>query len=177
MPIPVASLPPDAAQIGTISEARSAVCARWPGRSFLFGGFVLQPERQLLLNEDTPVRIGGRALDLLTALVERPGQLLSKQQLIAHAWPGIFVDETNLKVNIAALRRALGEHVDAPQFIATVVGRGYRFIAPVRVVEPQPDFRKASEQVRVRSISWSADVAGARGGAARARMPPATLAE
>jgi DNA-binding winged helix-turn-helix (wHTH) protein len=157
MLIPVASLPPGIAQAGTL-EARSAACAQWPGRSFLFGAFVLQPERQLLSVEEVPVRIGGRALDLLTALVERPGQLLSKQELIASAWPAIFVEEANLKVNIATLRRALGEEVDAPRFIATVVGRGYRFIAPVRVVEPQSCFRHAGEQPRIRSISWSSAI-------------------
>jgi DNA-binding winged helix-turn-helix (wHTH) protein len=100
-------------------------------RSFRFGPFLLQPERQLLLKLDTPVRIGGRALDLLTLLVERAGELVDKQELVSRAWPDTFVEEGNLKVNIAGLRRALGECPAAPRFIATVVGRGYRFIAPV----------------------------------------------
>lgn len=110
--------------------------ADWAPRSFRFDTFLLQPERQSLLRGDRPVRIGGRALDLLTALVERPGELVGKRELMARAWPDIFVDDANLKVNIAALRRALGEQVDAPRFIATVVGRGYRFIAPVRTFPP-----------------------------------------
>ncbi|WP_346248139.1 winged helix-turn-helix domain-containing protein [Sphingomonas rustica] len=100
--------------------------------AFAFGEFVLTPERQSLMRLDRPVRIGGRALDLLTALVERPGELLDKQTLMARAWPTTFVESTNLKVNMASLRKALGERHVAPQFIATVVGRGYRFIAPVR---------------------------------------------
>jgi DNA-binding winged helix-turn-helix (wHTH) protein len=105
----------------------------WRGlaRTFQFGPFLLQPERQLLLQLGTPVRVGGRALDLLTLLVERAGELVSKQDLISRAWPDTFVDEGNLKVNIAGLRRALGECHAVPRFIATVVGRGYRFIAPV----------------------------------------------
>lgn len=103
-------------------------------RSFAFGQFVLSPERQLLLNRGTPVRIGGRALDLLTALVERPGELVDKQVLVSCAWPMTFVDAANLKVNMASLRRALGESHTTPTYIATVVGRGYRFIAPVRML-------------------------------------------
>lgn len=101
-------------------------------RAFAFGQFVLHPERQLLLKCGSPVRIGGRALDLLTALVERPGQLLDKQALVSRAWPTTFVDAANLKVNMASLRRALGENHASPRYIATVIGRGYRFIAPVR---------------------------------------------
>jgi predicted ATPase/DNA-binding winged helix-turn-helix (wHTH) protein len=101
-------------------------------RSFAFGPFVLIPERQLLLKNEAAVRIGGRALDLLTALAERPGELVSKRELLSRAWPNTIVEEANLKVNMAALRRVLGEGADAEQYIATVVGRGYRFVAPVR---------------------------------------------
>ena len=101
-------------------------------RSFAFGPFVLVPERQLLLKGDVPVRIGGRALDILTALVERPGELVSKRELLSRAWPNTIVEEGNLKVNMAALRRALGDGPGAAKYIATVTGRGYRFIAPVQ---------------------------------------------
>lgn len=107
------------------------IVSRSDARTFRFGPFLLQPERQLLVSLEGPVRIGGRALDLLTLLVERAGELVSKQELMSRAWPDTFVEEGNLKVNIAGLRRALGECRDAPRFIATVVGRGYRFIAPV----------------------------------------------
>lgn len=166
MPIPIASFPLGAAQAGDRGEHGPAGCNSWPGRSFAFGAFVLQPERQLLSREDVPVRIGGRALDLLTALVERPGQLLSKRELIAGAWPGISVDETNLKVNIAALRRALGENAETPRFVATVVGRGYRFIAPVRAFAPQPVFKRTAQPLRIRSISWSSTIEGGAAGLA-----------
>ena len=100
-------------------------------RAFAFGPFLLRPEQQLLLKRDAPVRIGGRALDILTALVEKPGELVDKRSLIARVWPNTYVEETNLKVNVAGLRRALEDDPSLPQFIATVVGRGYRFIAPV----------------------------------------------
>ncbi len=101
-------------------------------KSFAFGPFTLVPDRQLLVEDEEPVHLGGRALDILAALVERPGELISKRDLITRAWPDTFVDEGNLKVNIAALRKALGEAAGASQYIATVTGRGYRFVAPVR---------------------------------------------
>ncbi|CAH0340895.1 winged helix-turn-helix domain-containing protein [Rhizobium sp. CECT 9324] len=100
-------------------------------RSYSFGPFVLIPERQLLVEGEKPVRIGGRALDVLTALVERPGQVVDKRELLLRVWPGVAVDEANLKVNMGVIRRALGEGAGHPQYIATVVGRGYRFVAPV----------------------------------------------
>lgn len=111
---------------------KSALAAH-PSRSFAFGPFVLVPERQLLLRGEKPVRIGGRALDLLTALVERPGDLVSKSELLSLVWPDTTVDEANLKVNMAAVRRALEEGPGSSRYIATVVGRGYRFVAPVEV--------------------------------------------
>jgi predicted ATPase/DNA-binding winged helix-turn-helix (wHTH) protein len=101
-------------------------------RSFAFGPFVLVPERQALLQGGAPVRLGGRALDILTALVERAGELVSKRELMACVWPDTVVDESNLKVNVAALRRALGDGgPDDARYIATVNGRGYRLIVPV----------------------------------------------
>lgn len=95
---------------------------------------MLLPERHLLLRDEKPVRIGGRALDLLTALVERRGELVTKGELIAQVWPDTTVDESNLKVNMSALRRVLEDGPNTPQYIATVVGRGYRFVAPVESV-------------------------------------------
>jgi DNA-binding winged helix-turn-helix (wHTH) protein len=117
---------------GTDADPLGGASVAATPRSFTFGEFVLVPARQSLMRGDRPVRIGGRALDLLTALVERPGELVDKQTLMARAWPTTFVDATNLKVNMASLRKALGERHLAPEYIATVVGRGYRFIAPVR---------------------------------------------
>lgn len=118
-------------------------------RSFAFGPFVLNPEQQMLLEDDAPVALGGRAFDILTALVERPGVVVSKTELMARAWPNLTVEEANLKVNIAALRRALGEKAGSLQYIGTVIGRGYRFVAPVRStqpVRPAPERRTAVGQ-------------------------------
>lgn len=103
-----------------------------PRRIYAFGPFRLMPERQALLHGEAPVRIGARAFDLLTAFVERPGELISKAELMARAWPDTVVDDANLKVNMAALRRALEGVDDTTQYVATIAGRGYRFVAPVR---------------------------------------------
>lgn len=127
-----------------------------PPRSFAFGPFVLIPERQLLLTGETPVRIGARALEILTALVERPGEVVSKRDLIARVWPNVFVEEGNLKVNMAALRRALGPGPDGADYIATVIGRGYRFTAPVHVASlPDIALGQSSDERRRSAIASS----------------------
>ena len=104
-------------------------------RCFSFGPFVLIPERQLLLKEGSPVRVGSRALEILTVLVERSGELLDKQKIISLVWPDTFVDESNLKVNIAAIRKAIDPSDSELSCIVTVIGRGYRFVEPVKVVD------------------------------------------
>jgi predicted ATPase/DNA-binding winged helix-turn-helix (wHTH) protein len=101
-------------------------------RSFAFGPFLLVPGRQLLLKDGVAVRIGGRALDLLTVLVERPGELVSKRDIVTRVWPDVTVVDDNLKVNLGALRRVLGEDAAKPVYIATIPGRGYRFVASVQ---------------------------------------------
>jgi predicted ATPase/DNA-binding winged helix-turn-helix (wHTH) protein len=101
-------------------------------RAILFGPFSLLPERRLLLEGDREVRLGGRAFDILACLVEHAGEVVGKEQLSARAWPQTYVEESNLKIQISALRRALGDH----RYIVTVPGRGYSFVAPVRREEP-----------------------------------------
>ncbi len=100
-------------------------------RSYSFGPYIFIPERQSLVKNERPVRLGSRAVEILAALVERPGELLSKDELVSRAWPETFVEESNLKVTVAALRRALGDAPADIGYIATVSGRGYRFVSPV----------------------------------------------
>ena len=99
-----------------------------------FGSFDFYPARQLLLDAGRPVRIGGRACDILTALLEKHGQVVSKQELLERAWPNIFVEEGNLRVHVGALRRALGDGQDGRRYISNIAGRGYSFVAPLRSV-------------------------------------------
>jgi len=96
-----------------------------------FGSFRLFPAQNLLLEGDTPVRIGGRAFDILTALVERAGELVEKEELLKCAWPNVIVVEANLRVHIAGLRKLLERGQPGRPYIVSVVGRGYRFVAPV----------------------------------------------
>jgi predicted ATPase/DNA-binding winged helix-turn-helix (wHTH) protein len=100
--------------------------------AFTFGPFRLLPEERVLLEDGKAVRLGGRALDILTALVVRSGTLISKEELISYAWPRVRVEEANLRVHIGALRNALGENRAGVRYIATVAGRGYCFVAPVQ---------------------------------------------
>jgi len=102
--------------------------------TFAFGPFRLSPARQLLLEGEKTLRVGSRALEILKVLVEHAGTLVSKEDLVARVWPGTFVEEGNLRVHMAALRRALGDGQSGNRYIATVPGRGYRFVAPVSIL-------------------------------------------
>ena len=96
-----------------------------------FGTFRLLPTQFLLLEGDKPVPLGSRALYILIALVEHPGELVSKQALMARVWPNVFVEPANLTVHISALRRMLRDGRDGNRFIINIPGRGYRFVAPL----------------------------------------------
>jgi predicted ATPase/DNA-binding winged helix-turn-helix (wHTH) protein len=102
---------------------------------YVFGPFRFIPARQSLQCGETQLHLGGRALGILAGLVERPGELISKRELMVRVWPETVVEESNLKVQVAALRRALGEgdgeSEQGNRYIGTVKGRGYCFIAPV----------------------------------------------
>lgn len=100
-------------------------------RVISFGLFRLLPAQRLLLHADGAVRIGSRALDILIALVERSGELLGKDELMARVWPNTFVEPANLTVHVAALRRALGDGREGKRFIINIPGRGYQFVAAV----------------------------------------------
>ncbi|MBZ9871266.1 winged helix-turn-helix domain-containing tetratricopeptide repeat protein [Mesorhizobium sp. BR1-1-9] len=97
------------------------------GSRFAFGPFVLDPDAGTLLRNDEPVAVGYRGLKLLAALVERPGEVLDKADLMDAAWPGTAVEEGNLTVQIAQLRKLLGPPADGGEWIATVPRVGYRF--------------------------------------------------
>src|SRR4029453_17204833 len=99
----------------------------------LFGPFRLLPAQFLLLEGDKPVSLGSRALEILIALLERSGELISKKDLMARVWPNTFVEPANLTVHISALRRALRDGRDGNRFIINIPGRGYRFVAAVQV--------------------------------------------
>ena len=90
-----------------------------------FGRWRLSPASRRLLADGTPVALGGRAFDLLLALVEARGDIVTKEALMRRVWPGTIIEDNNLQVQIAALRKALGH--DAALLITTVPRRGYCF--------------------------------------------------
>jgi DNA-binding winged helix-turn-helix (wHTH) protein len=98
-----------------------------------FGPFCLLPTQFLLREGAKPVPLGSRALEILIALVERPGELVRKQDLMARVWPNVFVEPANLTVHMSALRRALRDGQDGNRFIVNIPGRGYCFVASVDV--------------------------------------------
>ena len=97
-----------------------------------FGPFRLLPAQLLLLEGDKPVPLGSRALHILMVLLERPGELVTKQELMARVWPNLFVEPATLTVHISALRRALRDGRDGNRFIINIRGRGYCFVTPTR---------------------------------------------
>ncbi len=101
-------------------------------RAISFGPYRLFPGQRLLLEGDKPVRLGSRALDMLIALVEHPGEVVGRDELMARVWPNTHVDEGNLKFQISALRRTLG---GGNRYLLNVPGRGYSFVAPVARAE------------------------------------------
>src|SRR5262249_4180921 len=88
-----------------------------------------------------PVPVGSRALEILIVLLDRAGALVSKQELMAHVWPNIFVEPANLTVHISALRRVLRDGRGGNRFIINIPGRGYSFVAPVEVSRRETNVR------------------------------------
>jgi DNA-binding winged helix-turn-helix (wHTH) protein len=123
------------------------------GHAISFGPYRLLGAQRLLLEGDRPVRLGSRAFDILAALVERAGEVVGKEQLIARAWPQTFVEEANLKIQVSALRRALGHGHGGNRYVITVPGRGYNFVAPVRreqTLRAGADFQTKNGRSRTR---------------------------
>src|ERR1700751_2457792 len=96
-----------------------------------FGPFSLFVAERLLKKADEPIPLGGRALDILIALVEQAGEVVAHKELISTVWPDVTVEEANLRFQIAALRKALGDGRDSARYISNISGRGYCFVAPV----------------------------------------------
>ncbi len=94
-----------------------------------FGPFRLHPARHLLLKGARPVPIGSRALEILITLVDRAGELVTKDRLVTQAWPHSIVEESSLRAQIAALRKVLKDSPEKSRYIVAVPGRGYRFVA------------------------------------------------
>src|ERR1700738_71838 len=101
-----------------------------------FGRFSIVPHRRELLAEGQPIHLGGRTFDVLMALIEGQGAVVSKEALIGRVWPNRIVEESSLHVQISALRNAFGADRD---LIRTISGRGYQFTGEIRTVAANPD--------------------------------------
>ena len=106
---------------------------------YKFGPFELHPAQGILLREGRIVQLTPKAVDLLLALVESGGRVVSKEDLLQRVWPDSFVEEANLSHNIYKLREALGGSADGEQYIETLPRRGYRFVAAVEEIGDDGD--------------------------------------
>ena len=102
---------------------------------YQFGRFRLDTQEQRLLSDGKPVTLTPKSFELLRVMVENPGRLLHKDELLRLVWPDSYVEEGNLSHHVFALRKALGDEKTSTQYIETVPRRGYRFIADVQEVK------------------------------------------
>jgi predicted ATPase/DNA-binding winged helix-turn-helix (wHTH) protein len=113
-----------------------------------FGPFRLSAAERLIERDGLPVQIGGRAMDILIALVERAGDVVSQRELIDRVWPNVTVDDGSLRYHISGLRRSLGDGLDGARYVINVAGRGYCFVSPTTepgwVKSPPPGAPKGS---------------------------------
>lgn len=137
-------------------------------QKYAFGPFQLDVGEQQFLRDMQPVPLTAKAFELLAVLLEESGHLLEKQELLQRVWKDAFVEEAVLSVNIAAIRRALGD--EGRHYIETVPKRGYRFIAPVQRIEPaeeNPEEAAAPAEVAAapaQTAAAPAKLAAAHGG-------------
>ena len=108
-----------------------------------FGRFRLLPQRRELLADGQPVKLGGRAFDVLMVLIEARGAVVSKDALKARVWPDRIVEENSLQQQLSRLRGALGADRD---LVRTVAGRGYQFAGDLRIVSGSPDERAGASK-------------------------------
>src|SRR5882757_3808324 len=112
-----------------------------------FGPFELNIAERSLGKANQVIPLGGRAYDILIALLESAGEIVPKSELIAKEWPDVTVEEGSLRVHLSALRKALGDGQFGDKYIANVQGRGYSFIAPVTRLPADRDRGSASSEL------------------------------
>src|SRR5580704_5773909 len=104
---------------------------------FQFGEFKVDALARTLRREEETVTLNRRAFDVLLYLVQNPGRVLTRDELLKNVWPDTFVDENSLAQSISVLRRALEEKPGDNSYVVTLPGRGYQFVSPVQVVAPE----------------------------------------
>ena len=156
-----------------LNEFSNAAMTESKSHLYGFGPFRLDTEERSLLRDGSFVPLTPKAFELLTALVQKCGRVVGKDELMHELWPDSFVEEGNLTQHVFALRKALGENHGEPQFIETVARRGYRFIAEVNQV-----LEIDSTLVLKRDASVSADLtSGTEGASVEAVTQTASVKE
>jgi Tol biopolymer transport system component/DNA-binding winged helix-turn-helix (wHTH) protein len=122
--------------------------------SYEFGSFFLDPVKRLLFRNGERLPVSPKALDILLVLIEKRGQVVEKDQLVSRIWSDTVVEENNLTRNISSLRKALGESPSAHDYIVTVPGRGYSFVADV-IARPSGHAAAAPFEIAVRPDTTS----------------------
>lgn len=142
------------------SDAIVADVERQPLRERIgFGPFCLSPGERLLTRDGEPVEIGGRSFDLLVVLTEQPGRVLSKRELLKRVWTDVVVEDGSLRFHMAGLRKLLGDGEDGARYIATQVGVGYAFVAPVeRQGAADASVPPTVEELSARSVAAASNI-------------------
>jgi DNA-binding winged helix-turn-helix (wHTH) protein len=100
-------------------------------KNLQFGPFELSVSERVLRRDGEVLPLGGRALDILIYLAERPGEVIAKKELIDHVWPDVTVEEGSLRVHVAAIRKALRDGQFGNRYLANIKGRGYSFVGTI----------------------------------------------
>jgi DNA-binding winged helix-turn-helix (wHTH) protein len=117
-------------------------------RKLRFGPFELSIGERVLRRDGRVLPLGDRALDILTYLAERPGEVIAKQELMDQVWSDVTVEEGSLRVHVAAIRKALGDGQFGNRYIANIKGRGYSFVGPVVRLDDGEDSGSNSPDLR-----------------------------
>ncbi len=121
---------------------------------YAFGSFRFDPEDRLLSQNGKPIPLGPKVTETLLLLLQNAGHLVDKGDLLKQVWPDSFVEEGSLNKNIFFLRKVLGEHDEASQYIETIPRRGYRFVAPVsQVVDEENGLQRTPAEGR--TVLWT----------------------
>jgi TolB-like protein/Tfp pilus assembly protein PilF len=121
--------------------ANNSEPARTVARVYQFDSFLLDQAERVLLHDGTPVALTPKVFDILSVLVANAGHLVTKATLLEKVWPNAFVEEANLGVNIAVLRKSLGKRADGQLYIETVRKIGYRFVPKVREIKEESSLK------------------------------------
>lgn len=119
------------------------------GEIVSFGPFTLRVSERLLARNGKPLDLGGRAMDVLLALIAKANVVVSKEELLAEAWPGVVISDGSLRYQITMLRQALGDGQDGARYVSNIVGRGYCFVAKISRTFAEPEVQAHRDESQI----------------------------